>query len=192
MPSAIVTPTEVQAYLGLPDTADLERIALIADGVNGYLTARLGRDWSTGPRTETLLGSGTKELVLSHYPVASLTSLTLDGRTVDVTNPKLVDVVNPGQGIVALTDGSVFERCAYRSVLISYTGGPGDPPADLRAAALELASWLYQTTGGRTAVTDSGTSVTFAALTSQGVSQGVDALPLVQSVLQRYADLVAR
>lgn len=188
MPSTILSPTDLQVYLGLPDTVDLERIALITDGVNGYLTTRLGRDWSVAARTETLLGTGTKELVLAHYPVTALTSLTLDGQTVDVTNPKLVDIVNPAQGIIALTDGSIFERCAYRSVVVSYTGGPGDPPDDLRAAVLELAAYIYQTTGGRQGVTDSGTTVSFVQL----AGKGVDALPMVQSVVHRYADLVAR
>lgn len=181
---AIITTADFRAFLDLGTEEDEARLAFFVNGASGYLVDATGRDWQQVTRTNELhRGTGTEYLTLRHYPLVSLSALTDDGIVFDVANPKIVDFYKPSVGIIVRTDGRCWTRSLRRQISVSYVGGPSAVPSALTLAALDLAAFVYQTTGGRTSAGDSGVSVNFKEVAA------LCDLPTVKSVLDQYSDV---
>lgn len=192
---AIIGADDLRTYLKLASGEASDRLALFTSGASGWLEKQIGRQWGQRLRQNELhRGRGTPYLVVRHFPIASLTALVVDTIALDVTNPDVVDIINPAQGIIARTDDDVFADSMKRNISVSYVGGPTTVPADLKLAALEVAAYVFQTTGGRMNVSDGGTAVSFVDLRVQeaaalgGKNGGFKALPMVNGVIENYRD----
>jgi hypothetical protein len=179
--------------LGLGDQFDDDRLAVYTDFAWDWLMRTIGRDFSVGDRTDELYrGTGKPFLVLKHYPISAIKALTIDGQAVDVTSADPdVAIANENSGTIERLDGGVFPEGPGRLVKITYTGGPGDAPPVINAAALEGAAYLYQTFGGRSSVSDGGTSASFETLTRYS-DETLRNLPLVHAACQEWGDVLKR
>lgn len=185
----MITGAELQSFLDIATgEEDAARLTLFAEKAGEVVRAATGRTWAQSAQDEWHVGTGTEYLVLDHYPVVGdLTTLTVDGVVLDVADEDVVDVVTPSRGIVRRTDGLTFPvGTGKRNVHVTYTGGPSAVPADLKAAALELAAWLYQTTGGRTGGSVDGLSSNLVELSGEGMI----GLPTVRAALDRHRDVL--
>lgn len=192
---AFVDTKDLITYLGLNAAAENpDRLDQIVKYVNDWIVDQTGRDWAQCARTDSVRGNGHRELVLRHYPVASLTSCTVkDGTlstTLDVTDPLVVDLVNPEQGILMRTDGDVWPKAEYRNVTIVYVGGPAQVPGYLTTAALEAAAYLYQTTGGRTGASTPEGSVQFERIADGVNGGGFKSLGAVRDAIRLAGDVL--
>jgi hypothetical protein len=179
---ADITLTQLRAHLRLPastgEAGDPIDVALkpLVDGANAFVASATGRTWRVTDYTEVLRGHGSPMLSLPHYPIASVTSVVVDGETLDASAYD-VDARN---GILERIDGTPFEAGRGRTIAVTYKAGRL-PPADLHLAALELAAFAYRASGGQMAVSADGVSVTLW-------KDAMGELPLVRDALARYAD----
>lgn len=184
---AIITGSDLRTYLGLSSQEDAGRLAQFADGAAAWVAGKTGRTWAQAVYTNELYrGTDTYDLVLNHYPVATVSAVTAEGLTLDITNQKVVELSDPQSGVLTRTDGCAWRRLGYRSIAVTYTGGPATIPADLILGTLELAAWAYQTTGGRLSVTGAEVSATFSGLAANGVRD----LPMLEAALRRNGDIL--
>jgi hypothetical protein len=194
------TAAQLAAHLGLNAGYDNTRLQTFADGAWGWLTRALGRDFSTGARTESYRGNGTRFLVLKNYPIASLESITLTDRAqgtetlnVDESDPLCAVVIsNTNAGILERIDGGYFRRgstiaTAYHGGAFDATSSPNAAPPEVWLAVLEAAAYVYQTTGGRSAVTGGSITAQFMSLVD-----GLRSLPAVQAAIELWSDPLAR
>lgn len=192
MPNApLVQPQDLCDYLGLTQNLEnFNRLASVCEFASSWLLAKIGRDFEQTTRTDVLRGNGTKFLVLRNYPVASLTSITVqDGTlttTIDVTNNLEVDLEDAQNGIIVRTNGDKWPKQPYRNITVVYVGGPTSVPDYLSGAALELAAYLYQTTGGRLDVSTPEGHVSFINLANKGFL----GLPAVMNAITQSQDVV--
>ena len=144
----VLTPTDIKDYLGLAGTGRDAKVTLLANGLNEFVETYTGRDWQQVSRVaEKYPGPGGRVLVLRHYPVTVITTLTEDGSTIDVTLSSEVEL-DGDQGFVYRIAGNWF-KTLERVYTITYTGGPDGVPFDLKMAALEMVAYLWRSSGGR-------------------------------------------
>lgn len=179
---ADITLAQLRAHLRLPastgeagDPIDLALLPLV-DAANAFVVGATGRTWRVVDYTETLRGHGSPILSLPHYPIASVTSVVVEGSAIPATAYDL-DARN---GILERVDGQDFGAGQGRNITVTYKAGR-TPPSDLHLAALELAAFAYKASGGQMAVAADGVSVT---LWKDAMAQ----LPLVRDALDRYTD----
>lgn len=145
--AGVLTATSLKGYLGIGGTSRDAKVGLLVAGLNEFIESYTNRDWESKTRTdERYPGPGGRVLVLKHYPVASLTTLTEDGATIDVTLSTEVEL-DSEQGIIYRT-GRDWVKTLERIYLVTYEGG-ATPPDDLKMATLEMGAYLWRTSGGR-------------------------------------------
>lgn len=197
--SPFVTVEDLATFLNLSEAeAQTGRLEAFVAGACAHLTVATGRVWTRQQYTEVLAGTGTKYLALRHYPITLVTEVREKGRVLvldpwDGSAPEGAEVslVAACSGVLTRLGGewAAEDRATIRVV---YTAGPSAPPADLKTAALELAAWALQTTGGRQSVTIQGSTATFAPLpTTPGLyDAGVRQLPMVAAAIRAHRDPV--
>jgi len=144
--ASVITTQNLKDYLEISGSGRDGKISLVVFGVNSFVTNWTGRDWQQTSRNESYPGLGGRHLILKHYPVKTLTSLTEDGDTIDVSDSDEVEL-DADRGVIIRT-GGVFFRTLERIYDVVYTGGPDGAPDDLKLAALEIAGFMYRASGG--------------------------------------------
>ena len=170
---AVITPASshdlttyglVALELGLSDgdTSLQARIDPLIAEVSDEIARHCGRTFARQTYTETLEGYGDATLYLTHRPIVSLTSVSLDGTAVDADTYSIISA-NGGQ-VAALSDGYPGGRWGYTAgyprYTVVYTAGyilPGNagenlPPA-LRRVATEVVVDRHINAGRDTSVT---------------------------------------
>jgi Phage gp6-like head-tail connector protein len=132
----LTTLGSVKVYLGITfDTADAKLSAIIT-ACSAWIASWLNRDILQAPYTETMNGTGSRQIQLSNYPVTALSQVLVDG--IDLTNYATSD----GRRVVTLPYGSSFTR-GLSNVQITYTAGYATVPADLEHTACRMVAWGY-------------------------------------------------
>jgi hypothetical protein len=173
---------ELKAHLLVVGDDQDTRLQIICNGVNSRIASATSRDWKQDTRIETYRGTGTDALCLRHWPIAQLLGLSVDGTEWDVDDEDVVSV-NGQDGILYRTDEDVWPRSRKQNISVTYIGGPDVVPEDLRLAALEMAVFVFQASGGRKSV-DAGSS----QISMQLVDQAMEKLPTVQRAIEDHAD----
>jgi len=219
--SNIVEVKDVKEHLGLGATSALDaRLTMIVAGVSEIVRDETGRDWAVADRVADGVGSGIAALTLKHFPLVSVSAVTIGDSALDVGADPLVDpflgtadiYADKEQGILYRLDGLLGSGFSGESVQTGAPGGPvtrvfdahhyanGRPwPADytelihveykaggvpsmaVKLAVLEICSWLFQSTGGKSNVNACGVSTSLW-------SGALNALPTASSTLQRLED----
>jgi len=126
--TTIVTLAEMIAFLGMP-TAQTGKDAVIVDVLDSYnaeMELYLGVTMMNSTYTESYDGNGTNSLFLKHYPIISITSLTLD----DTALTEDTDFYNYGpEGFIKL-DSDIFTK-DFKNVDIVYVAGHGAARANI-------------------------------------------------------------
>lgn len=124
----------IQSFLDIPETKYSQVETLI-----GWITRKAEvitrRELEQAERTVYLSGCGDKTLVLPHWPVVSISSITIDDT--EVTDYTL----EASMGLVYRTDGVLPK--GDRNIKVVYTAGwtESTTPDDVRFACIEAISW---------------------------------------------------
>lgn len=178
----IVSLAEAQAYPPLASVNPSVLATLIADAtatIETYCSRKFGPVTGTEKRH-----GGYRTYRVDNYPIASVSSITVDGVAEDLEDW----TINYGSGLIYGT--------APRGILnvaITYTGGPTEVPADVKRAALLLIQHLHSlrnVSSGLASETVGPYSKTFAqAIAGADGTGGVGVLPqTVAELLNRYVD----
>ena len=115
----------------------------IVSGVSAWVCTAINRDVTQQSYVAALDGHGGFVQTLPQYPVASVSSVAIDGQPI----PQSVDPCTPGwvlTGVrsLALRGGYRFAR-GYANVAVSYVAGYATVPADLALVAARLSALTY-------------------------------------------------
>ena len=135
---------DVREYLGLTVTTSDNLLQRMITSCSTWIKSWSNRDYVTGTYTDRFDGNDYREITVSQYPIVSISSITIDGVTVDPTKYK---ADSEGFPFIELTDGTVFTR-GTKNVVISYTAGYGTLtlgtiPQDVVQACIELVAWRF-------------------------------------------------
>lgn len=140
------TAADVRGYLGVQATTDDDRIDRLIAACAKFIETYTNRVYEQSDYTETLDGNGKDEVMLENYPVTAVASVSVDGRAISPV-PIPNDFATSGfmfdEGGVILQGGRLFNK-GRRNVVISYTAGFAEIPADLVQAVIETAALKYK------------------------------------------------
>lgn len=133
--SDIVTLKDLKNHLGIAGTNALDaRLQMIIAGVSEIMRDETGRDWAVADRVVDKPGSGRPALVLEHYPLVSVSVVTVGGSALDVGTDPLVDpflgtadiYADKEQGILYRLDGQLSANFAVgaEAEQPGFGGGP--------------------------------------------------------------------
>lgn len=182
----IITLAELKDWLEIRGVGHDNHLTFLRSGVDQFVRAKTKRDWQSLVRAdEKYRGTDTATLALRHYPSSLLTKVEIDGSALDEADEDVV-TLKEDEGILYRTDGGVWVRYGERPIIVvSYTGGQ-DPPTDLKMGALELAAYIWQTSGARVSVAVSG------GVSMKFFDGSLDELPAVKSIVDYYTDWTNR
>jgi len=83
-----------------------------------------------------------KTVVLSHFPVSSVSSVVVDGTTVDAVTGTLDNYIVGNEGSVERVDGGMFPKRPYKST-ITYKAGFDYVPEDVRNSVRKIVTGEY-------------------------------------------------
>ena len=130
---------------GTVSTTDKEQAIEVASDM---IRSEADRDFIKQTFSETYRGNDTQSLTLKNYPVLSVTSLTIDGEGVTVSDLTILE----DEGILEYEDGW-FTDTGYHDINVTYsagfiltpeTGETRSMPYDLEWACRVLAEKLYE------------------------------------------------
>lgn len=175
----IIGKADLKNYLGIEGNARDERIADIAEGVCTWVSKETGRSWDGAETfTERYAGTGTNFLVLRHYPVTGITSVTVDGVLVDHTDTDEIEL-DADHGILIRVPECWARTTLKRDITVVYSAGES-APSDLKLAALQLGAYMHRSEGRRRI--ESGDSA------YELINSLARELPGVAEVISRYTD----
>ena len=167
-PNALTSIEKYKTYMEL-DSTDTTRDAAIAIAINGvseWLEGECGRSFQLATYTETLTGTGRQKLLLTHYPVQAIQTIT------------------PPQKYTLVPDEGALFRSAgwYGEITVEYTAGYPVIPPDLETACIELVAMRLEMKSSNHLKTE-----VIGPLRNEYVSE----LPYaIQSVIDRYRRVV--
>jgi hypothetical protein len=163
-------------WMGLTASGDDALLTRLITAVSVGIQSWLNRTLASASYTETRNGTGTKRLVLSNYPVSAVASVTVDGVAVPSYN-----FVFDQYGIELA--GDVFPR-GTGNVVVAYTAGYTEVPADIEQACIELVQLKYKRrlNPDVDSKTQGGETITFAS--SEMPKSVKDALAQYKRVVQ--------
>ena len=137
----LTTCAAVKAYLGIThdNDNDLFEMLIIAESV--FIESWLGRKYGTSSYTDIYSGSGGTEHQFWNYPVIAVTSLTIDGKTINEAET----IQDTGYMVYVnrlLLFGHVFSW-GKNNCRVEYNAGE-DVPADVGQACIELVAIRYK------------------------------------------------
>ena len=153
--NAMITVDDLGLYTGgqlpgavSPSTTTKEEYI---EAASDYIRSYCNRDFMKQAYTEYHRGGGQR-ITLNHYPVVSITSITIDGTEISSDDYTLIDAKN---GIVEFDYW--LEDTGVNEIYVSYTAGysisPGDGeyqlPYDLKYACITKVTELIQQASGR-------------------------------------------
>lgn len=171
----LTTLAKVNTYLfgsNAPTEADALLSQLITSS-SAWVEARLGQAVLTRTVTETRDGNGTSRMLLAQHPVASVTSVTVDGTAIAAR----ASVTATGY---VLHDGAI-ELVGYTfttgtaNVVVVYSAGSATCPTDLEQAVIEHVALRYRDRGhvGMASGSVGGESATFSNAGTLAYIEGV-------------------
>lgn len=133
--SSIITTAELEQYTG--ETLDASRAEQVVEAVNAYIERATGRVWG-----EVVVTTETHDfasvIFLNNMDVVDVSELKLNDAVLEVPRYKWRDT---GRVVLSTRESGFHYR--YDEVEVTYTYGNLEVPADLKLAALSLASDFY-------------------------------------------------
>lgn len=122
-------------------TDDVLLTSLIARA-SAFIDSYIGRGIISADYTETLNGNDSDSMFVKNFPITAVSSVTVDLYTYSPSNTPLGFGYTFDSNRVYLRGGR-FCR-GSQNVVISYTGGYAQVPADIQQAAIELVVFKYK------------------------------------------------
>lgn len=147
--SDLITTAEVTAqWAGFADLGTATQSALVT-AASESVEAYCRRTFAAGTVTEYVDGRGTPRLWLSRRPVASVSTLTIDGGTLDNTSGDAW-VLDGARGELTRGNGTGDPRHALgwprgrRNVVVTYVGGYSSIPGPVKQAAIAMVKHMSE------------------------------------------------
>lgn len=155
--------SDLKAYLAIThnnDDALLSRLLLAA---SKWFESQIGRNVASALYTDTKSGNGSRVMVLDHYPVSAVSSVTINGTPITEATTYDASGWMLDHGTVKLR-GYTF-TAGTLNVVISYTAGEPSIPNDIQQAVIEVAADRYKarTRIGEVSKSIAGESVSFVS-----------------------------
>ncbi|MDQ3830609.1 MAG: phage head-tail connector protein [Candidatus Tectomicrobia bacterium] len=186
---------DLKAVLGITDSANDTLLGAIIQRGSDAIARFCNRVFAQRTIIETLPGPGSQLLKLKFSPILTLTSIALDGETVD---PDTYTLTDPDAGIVFCESYWAYTGHAY-SYTATYVHGYNLPemdgtdtlPHDIQQAALELCKGMWLARQRDPAVSMESVPDVYTVQYGQGKNGvAVGAIPPnVQELLLPYREL---
>lgn len=137
----LTTLVDVKAWMGITVTDHDAVLTRLISAASNYIQSWLNRDLLAADYTERFNGTGTASLMLTNYPVLSVTSVKINGLTIPAGSDSADGYFFDSDGLYLR--GYRFER-GVSNVLVSYRGGFETIPAELAQATIELVSLRHK------------------------------------------------
>ena len=139
----LTTTLAVKTYLGIDPgyTADDTLLAALVTSASDYISTATGRLFGATSKVDTFDGDGSATHLCKYWPVASVTTLVVDGSAITAR------ATVTGNGFVL--DGDYVRLCGYtytvgvQNCVLTYSAGV-TIPTDIAQAAIELAAYRYK------------------------------------------------
>ncbi|MFZ5688670.1 MAG: phage head-tail connector protein [Bacillota bacterium] len=202
LPHALTTYEAVKEYLKLSDDTQKSSIERMINAVSEFIEGYCDRHFEKATYTEKYRGNGRQKLLLNQYPVTAVTSVTVNGTTVDPAEYEVLSeegiLYNDGLwpwtgyyvGLIGEPTGSKLgiEVQYTAGYVLPKDDGTGTPPAvrnlpyDLEDACIELVAIRYEMRGSEHMKRE-----TIGPLTSEFIQ---DIPEHILKVLNKYKKLV--
>jgi len=178
----LATVDEVKRSLGITSTDDDVLMFDLVKSSSDFVEKSANRTFNFKTYTETFYPeTGVRELLLENFPVTSVTSVVIDGITLDLATSTIRNYVWSKDGTLRRVDGGVFPREPAETVVV-YKAGFEKVPEDVRHAVRKMVSreYLRRLKEGIASESLGTYEVKFGA----GFSEDGD--EMVKGVIQRY------
>lgn len=160
---ALTTLANVKQYLGIEpgDTSADALLERMINAASATIERYCGRTFLQATYTDVMHGTGQRRMSLRNIPVTAVTSVTVGGRAIQPRQSETGQGFTFDKYCVSLTGHSFAD--GYDNVVISYTAGFAEVPADVDMACCELVSLRYKTLDrlGVTSKSLAGESISF-------------------------------
>lgn len=141
----------------------------IGSGVQAAVEQRIGRHLDVQDHTDVMDGNGKRTLFVPWDPVVSITSLTVNGAVVAVSDPAApvypqARVVLRDRNALTYSDGGIFPE-GFGNVVIVYSAGYEEIPASLILGCVLWGAQIFKNRDriGIASIGVAGQSTTFTA-----------------------------
>ena len=145
--SALVTWEQTKLFLKLQDSVrdEFEQAIEIASSI---VCRRAGRILALQEHEEQLDGTGTEEIMLSQYPVQSVTSIEIDRTRAFGEGSQVTGWYAEAHGVVSLPCLTPLVKGSVRVVYMAgFDVAGGKVPGDLQEVVFEIVAWLRKRVG---------------------------------------------
>lgn len=142
---ALTTIASAKTYMGISDSSQDAMIEQLINSVSDDIANRCNRVFLLAERTEKLNGNGSSDLLLLHYPVTEITSVSIDTTVIDADEYSL----DNGSGMLtrlgsAWPDGQKMTITYTAGYILPYQASSGATPVvptlpyDLEMACIKM------------------------------------------------------
>jgi hypothetical protein len=142
--AALTTLAKVKQYGKITSFEDDLLLLRLIDAASSTVEKFCSREFASASRVEVRDGTGTRKMMLRHFPVTAVASLTINGRVIPPRPSPLASGYTHDDECIKLT-GYAFDD-GVDNVEVVYTGGLETVPADVDAAVCEMVCTRYQGT----------------------------------------------
>ena len=139
----LITVDEIKRGLSITDTSKDILLFDLVKAATDFMEKATNRTFTFKTYTETSYPE-TREttLLLNNFPVESVTSVVIDGITLDEAVGTLANYVTETEGVIRRTDGGSFPVAPYKTTVV-YKAGFTAVPEDVRNAVRKIVSWEF-------------------------------------------------
>lgn len=173
MDAPLITLSQAKSWLNITDTTSDQLVTDLARAATGAILRHLARDPRRQPYTETVSGLGGPVLPLGHYPIQSVTAVSLVsmGLTSPAQSLDLSTITWDDNAII--WRGGRFPR-DRRNVSVSYVAGIAPLPDEI----LQATRYTLQAMFSAQSVDQNATGESYVGLgTAQWWATGAGAIP---------------
>lgn len=189
---AIITLSEFKVYIGITTSTQDVALQTVVDATNSYIETYCNRKFDEEEYEEIYDGPGTNALCLKHLPVTEIDSIIV----YDTEVTERTEVDGDGYYYKDLSTGIIFNNNLWdrgRGIItVTYTAGYTNytMPADLKFAALELATFFRNTQKKAGIISENLGSYSYRVATGLENLSGEITIPVVnvKIVLDRYRE----
>ena len=140
----IITLSELKAYLWIIDTTQDTLLTILVNSANDFVENYIDRKIAQANYTEYFDWNAQRELLLSNYPVNSITSFKINIWTLET--PVYEDIeantykLSPKVWKIFL---NFYQKRWFQNYEVIYNAWYATIPWDLKLATLKIASWYY-------------------------------------------------
>jgi hypothetical protein len=161
----LATVSAVRQYLGIDSSEADEELGIYLSAASARFVRETGRTFAAAPRTESFSGDGGTARILNASPVASVSSVKVDGAVI----PPRPAIGSSGwvlDGDRIVLDGYWFTS-GIVNCEVTYTPALADIPADVFLAVVELTAlhYKYKDRVGIMSTSSAGESTNYQTIT---------------------------